>query len=209
MTFIDCKICGTPKRIKPSFLGRLATCGSSSCKKEYRSREVSNRGVFWRMKISSTAKQNGVGKWMQGRVNHLSDAARQSLSHRWTGTGNPRWKGGMTLAQSHKKWIQAHPENVHHYRQVRRARHNNATGAYSLGEWLALKRAYLYTCPACARTEPDIKLTVDHIVPLSRGGSNFISNIQPLCSDCNTKKWAHTMRFDSSLIVAKFINTPA
>ena len=34
----------------------------------------------------------------------------------------------------------------------------------------------------------DDKLTVDHIVPQKYGGSNAISNLQPMCQKCNTNK---------------------
>ena len=37
----------------------------------------------------------------------------------------------------------------------------------------------------CQQIKP---LTVDHVVPISKGGSNDISNIQPLCCNCNSKK---------------------
>jgi 5-methylcytosine-specific restriction endonuclease McrA len=40
-------------------------------------------------------------------------------------------------------------------------------------------------CLKCGNTND---LTVDHIVPLSRGGSNYIYNLQPLCKRCNSIK---------------------
>jgi 5-methylcytosine-specific restriction endonuclease McrA len=39
--------------------------------------------------------------------------------------------------------------------------------------------------PGCHRRT---NLTIDHIVPLSKGGSDHISNLQLLCRACNTAK---------------------
>lgn len=38
-------------------------------------------------------------------------------------------------------------------------------------------------------------LQVDHIVPVYRGGTNDLGNLQTLCGTCNRKKLARTMRF--------------
>ena len=45
-------------------------------------------------------------------------------------------------------------------------------------------------CVACGSTE---RIEVDHIVPVSRGGSDDIENLQPLCLKCNRSKSAKTM----------------
>ena len=40
-------------------------------------------------------------------------------------------------------------------------------------------------CIFCKTTK---NLTIDHIIPLSRGGTNALKNIQILCKTCNEKK---------------------
>lgn len=62
------------------------------------------------------------------------------------------------------------------------------TGYTSKEAWALLCRMYDYTCPACGRREPDIKLTRDHIVAVAQGGSSFVENLQPLCERCNEEK---------------------
>ncbi len=70
------------------------------------------------------------------------------------------------------------------YRSLRK----KSIGSFTLEEWELLKKQYGNKCPRCNKLEPDIKLTIDHIIPLSKGGSNYIENIQPLCYSCNSSK---------------------
>ena len=44
------------------------------------------------------------------------------------------------------------------------------------------------TCYYCNREVGRGNLTMDHIVPLSRGGKSKKGNIVPACKDCNNKK---------------------
>lgn len=43
-------------------------------------------------------------------------------------------------------------------------------------------------CNYCGTNE---KLTIDHIIPISKGGKNEKENVQILCSICNNKKRAN------------------
>jgi 5-methylcytosine-specific restriction endonuclease McrA len=65
-------------------------------------------------------------------------------------------------------------------------------GRYTEQEWLDLCAKYGNICLWCDRKTV---LTVDHIVPICRGGSNDISNIQPLCRRCNSEKGTRIMNF--------------
>lgn len=44
-----------------------------------------------------------------------------------------------------------------------------------------------FTCQACGARE---YLTIDHIVPVSKGGANQPDNYQTLCGSCNSRKKA-------------------
>ena len=43
-------------------------------------------------------------------------------------------------------------------------------------------------CHYCGRPTPPADLTMDHIVPLARGGRTTKGNVAPCCKTCNNKK---------------------
>ncbi len=62
-------------------------------------------------------------------------------------------------------------------------------------EWEYLKKHHGYSCLACGRREPEIELDPDHVVPRSQGGSDAITNRQPLCRACNASKKDRTVDY--------------
>ncbi len=67
----------------------------------------------------------------------------------------------------------------------RRTRKTQAGGSFTAEEWDALCVRHDHRCVACGEQK---KLTADHIMPVSKGGSSNIENIQPLCQSCNSRK---------------------
>ena len=89
-----------------------------------------------------------------------------------------------------EEWRRKNPERCKAIAKRSRAKRRGAIGSHTLGEWKLLKKRYRFCCPMCKKCEPEIKLTEDHRIPLSKGGSDYIENIRPLCLSCNSKKGA-------------------
>lgn len=62
------------------------------------------------------------------------------------------------------------------------------SGDFSESAWQAMKERYNFTCLRCGKKEPEITLSIDHVIPIAFGGAHTESNIQPLCTICNIKK---------------------
>ena len=45
-----------------------------------------------------------------------------------------------------------------------------------------------YECKICGRVLPKAEMTLDHIIPISRGGKTVFKNVQIVCIKCNQTK---------------------
>ncbi len=61
-------------------------------------------------------------------------------------------------------------------------------------QWWKRRRA-AGVCYYCGRRVGAKALTMDHLVPLIRGGRSTKGNVVPACKDCNTKK-KHQLAFE-------------
>jgi hypothetical protein len=70
----------------------------------------------------------------------------------------------------------------------REAKRRANGGSHTFEQWIQLCESFDLRCVRCWRRVPEIVLTEDHVLPVSKGGTNDISNIQPLCRSCNSIK---------------------
>lgn len=114
-----------------------------------------------------------------------------------------RWRNDAHLREYKRAYLRERYQNNPEHRQKqkahsmaaihrRRARKEANGGSYTAKEWRDLCAKYGHVCLCCGEAKP---LTVDHVVPLVSGGSNDISNIQPLCLDCNLRKHTRTIDY--------------
>lgn len=121
-----------------------------------------------------------------------------------------RNKHREVLNAKSREYVIKYPERrritTHNYRKskpemdmihchTRRARIKGNGGTYTfreLNEQFERQEGFCYYCGDLLYASFDSAVHVDHMTPLSRGGTNYIENIALSCSRCNMKKGAQT-----------------
>jgi 5-methylcytosine-specific restriction endonuclease McrA len=87
-----------------------------------------------------------------------------------------------------REYQRKHPEKVNFHSGQRTAMRRSAEGRYTAADIESIRKQQRSKCAVC---RVDIGLrreSVDHIVALSNGGTNWPRNIQILCKPCNSRK---------------------
>jgi 5-methylcytosine-specific restriction endonuclease McrA len=164
---------------------------SKSEKGKYISEETKKK-ISEALKGNTNTKGKHLPPFSEETKRHMSEArkgkhhsleTKRKMSEALKGNKNG-WKGGISSQKGYHNFMI----------EKRRVKKLGNGGSHTLGEWENLKAQYNWTCPMCGRKEPEIELTEDHIIPLSKGGSDNIENIQPLCRSCNSKKYTQIFR---------------
>jgi 5-methylcytosine-specific restriction endonuclease McrA len=80
--------------------------------------------------------------------------------------------------------------------KAKRARYRSKGYARLRNQKAKMKKMKWKHCLLCGALD---RLTIDHIVPVSKGGTNSLSNLQVLCNDCNIKKGDNILRVEKPI----------
>lgn len=99
-----------------------------------------------------------------------------------------RKRNPARVREANKQYYATHPEHRKAAKHRRRARKANAGGTYNQNDIKLMRKACHNKCYYCGSKFVDDRFHVDHIVPLSRGGTNSLENLVLACPHCNQTK---------------------
>lgn len=149
-----------------------------------RAREASR---LWVQANPERAKAT-VDRWIAKNPDHVRD-----LKKRW------KLENADRVREQNRLWYANNPDKAAAKTSRRHARKRQAPGHFTAEEFAHLCESRGHCCTYCGA---QTKMTVDHVVPLSRGGSNHIENIAPACLSCNSRKRDRTVEEFMKMVAA-------
>ena len=192
----NCTKCGEIKDLSEFHKARFGHLGRSSrCKScqelRYDRGRKRNRELTTGRKVCSTCqREKPLARYMWSKQRQRYYGRCKDC---FNALNRARYNKNRSLYIScSRKWQRSNKDATRLIQKRRKALKKGANGSHTLLEWRTLLERYDYYCLKCGRREPEITLTQDHIVPISKGGSDYITNIQPLCVSCNCSKKLNT-----------------
>jgi 5-methylcytosine-specific restriction endonuclease McrA len=90
------------------------------------------------------------------------------------------------IKASAARWRKNNPEKIKALNSATKSRRRKSERKlFSHDDWQSILRQYHLSCAYCGCGG---NLTMDHVVPLIRGGRHSVGNIIPACRSCNSSK---------------------
>lgn len=186
--------CGSVVRVRGDRLlrGHTKSCGCLLLESATSKREIDIAGKKFG-RLTAVRRLGGVGKDRSDWVCYC-DCGNTSTANTWQLRSGVVVSCGClkrerTIARNTKHGQSNTPEYLRAKEHKRRALKQSSGGTFSKAD---IDRLYSLQKGCCAVCKAHLgeKFDVDHVIPLSRGGSNGRENIQLLCPRCNRRKSA-------------------
>lgn len=206
-----CKGCGVEKDFHEFYAavrnldGRMGKC-KSCVKRDVRENRLSRLEQYAEYERSRTNLPHRIEarrKYQEGHKEQISEYKKA-----WTKANAARnvaykrehyERNREEIIARSEEWGKNNAEKVRQFKanngRKRRAAKHTSPGNFTAREFEDLCERYGNRCLCCGVT--GVVLEADHVVPLTRGGSDEIGNIQPLCGVCNRSKFVKTVDYRS------------
>lgn len=186
---------------------RCPACGEWKTWTEYHRNRSTNTGYQSYCKVcflirDEASRQKYIEKRREQGRQYMRETYAEKREERlartaaWYAEKGREWHKQHRLAnperyrEATRRWQRKDGNSSNAIRRRRASKIGNG-GSHTEAQWQEVVAKYGGCCLCCGRIPigiwPDV-LTRDHVIPLKRGGSDDISNIQPLCNFCNVTK---------------------
>lgn len=158
-------------------------------------------------------ERNSMGQFIKGIIPHNKGKGMTEIEKKEARKMAVK-KSNLKRAEKIKQW---HKDNLDRVNEIKRKYAKSDIGKQKTREnaqrrlervkkltktinwtyWKWLCKKLDYKCQLCLKTFPYEKLTLDHQLPINRGGDNDEWNLQPLCKSCNSSKQDRLIGIDN------------
>jgi len=176
---------------------RLATNGDTirAASKRYRDRhkeEIKIKAAEWRSNNKEHVKEYNL-EYQKSNPDLVSASCRNwrvnNIDVVHAGQKAYRDANKEKTSARNREWSNSNPQKNRERYHRRRALKLGAVGSFSSD---SIDRMYIFQEARCACCGVELcgKYAIDHVYPLSKGGTNDVMNLQLLCKSCNCIKGA-------------------
>ncbi len=146
--------------------------------------------IAWRKENPDRVSAKNRAQYLKNREKRLADqAAYREANPEKVRETNRKWaaQNGDHVRAYRKRYLEENREAFRFRNRARSARVRAAEGKFSKSDIDRIFRQQNGRCAYC-RASVRAKYEIDHIVPITKGGSNWPKNIQLTCESCNSRK---------------------
>lgn len=126
------------------------------------------------------------------KASHRKHAAVRNQARRAKRAADPAKASAEARQWRQERWARDPDRERRIERQAYQHRHAHEMGApvvdLTHAQWMEIQEMQKHRCYYCGKRCKG-KLTQDHILPLSQGGSHTLHNVIGACQSCNARKW--------------------